>query len=53
MIEWAPQGQTVSQRYYLQVLAVLRERVRRKRPELWKNDSCIKTMRRLKMPYLL
>ncbi|KAL4089073.1 hypothetical protein QTP88_024146 [Uroleucon formosanum] len=39
MTEWVPQGQTVNQHYYLQVLTTLRERVRRKRPELWENDS--------------
>jgi hypothetical protein len=41
MTEWIPQGQTVNQHYYLQVLTTLRERVRRKRPELWENDSWI------------
>ncbi|KAL4149713.1 hypothetical protein QTP88_003590 [Uroleucon formosanum] len=41
MTEWVPQGQTVNQHYYLQVLTTLRERVRRKRPELWENDSWI------------
>ncbi|KAL4098417.1 hypothetical protein QTP88_023036 [Uroleucon formosanum] len=39
MTKWVPQGQTVNQHYYLQVLTTLRERVRRKRPELWENDS--------------
>ncbi|KAL4131067.1 hypothetical protein QTP88_008418 [Uroleucon formosanum] len=41
MTEWVPQGQIVNQHYYLQVLTTLRERVRRKRPELWENDSWI------------
>ena len=41
MTEWVPEGQTVSQTYYLKVLATLRERVRKKRPELWKNKSWI------------
>ncbi|KAJ8939658.1 hypothetical protein NQ318_002148 [Aromia moschata] len=36
MTEWVPEGQTVNQTYYLKVLATLRERVRKKRPELWK-----------------
>ncbi|VVC37345.1 Hypothetical protein CINCED_3A023298 [Cinara cedri] len=35
------QGQTVHQIYYLSVLATLREKVRKKRPELWKNNSWI------------
>jgi histone-lysine N-methyltransferase SETMAR len=37
MAEWIPSGQTVNQQCYLEVLMKLRERVRRKRPELWKN----------------
>ena len=37
MAEWVPSGQTVSQQYYIAVLTKLRERVRRKRPELWRN----------------
>jgi len=41
MTEWVPEGQTVNQTYYLTVLATLRERVRKKRPELWKNKSWI------------
>jgi hypothetical protein len=41
MIEWVPEGQTVNQKYYLEVLTKLRERVRKKRPELWKNKSWI------------
>ncbi|VVC33870.1 Transposase, type 1 [Cinara cedri] len=39
MTEWVPEGQTVNQIYYLSVLATLRERIRKKRPELWKNNS--------------
>jgi len=35
------QRQTVNQHYYLQVLTTLGERIRRKRPELWENDSWI------------
>jgi hypothetical protein len=34
MIEWVPEGQTVNQSYDLEVLTKLRERVRKKRPEL-------------------
>ena len=37
MAEWIPSGQTVNQRYYTEVLTKLRERVRRKLPELWRN----------------
>ena len=41
MTEWVTEGQTVNQTYYLSVLATLRERVHKKRPELWKNNSWI------------
>lgn len=41
MTEWVPEGQTVNQTYYLQVLATLRERVRRRRPQLWEDKSWI------------
>ena len=34
MAEWVPTGQMVNQQYYIEVLTKLRERVRRKRPEL-------------------
>ena len=37
MAEWVPSGQTVNQQYYIEVLTKLREHVRRKRPELWRN----------------
>jgi hypothetical protein len=37
MTEWVPRGQTVNQQYYFEVLTKLRERVRSKRPELWRN----------------
>jgi len=37
MAEWVPSGQTVNQQYYIEVLTKLRECVRRKRPELWRN----------------
>jgi len=35
--ELGPSGQTVNQQYYIEVLTKSRERVRRKRPELWIN----------------
>ncbi|GFW19152.1 putative DD41D transposase [Trichonephila clavipes] len=38
MTEWVREGQTVNQTYYLSVLVTLRERVHKKRPELWKNN---------------
>jgi hypothetical protein len=41
MIEWVPEGQTVNQKYYLEVLTKLRERVWKKRPKLWKKKSWI------------
>ncbi|KAL4112100.1 hypothetical protein QTP88_015948 [Uroleucon formosanum] len=36
-VEWVPSGQTVNQYYCKEVLIKLRERVRKKRPDLWKN----------------
>jgi len=39
--ERVPRGQAVNRYYYPQVLTTFRERVRRKRRELWKNDSWI------------
>ena len=36
-IDWVPEGQTVNQAYYKNVLTTLRERVRRRRPDMWKN----------------
>jgi len=38
---FVPTGQTVNQVYYLEVLELLREKVRRKRPELFANNSWI------------
>nr|APL98288.1 putative DD34D transposase [Bactrocera tryoni] len=39
--EFVPEGQTVNKEFYLAVLRRLRENIRRKRPELWKNNSWI------------
>jgi len=39
--DWVPEGQTVNQVYYKNVLTTLRERVRRRRPDTWKNASRI------------
>ena len=39
--DWVPEGQTVNQVYYKNVLTTLRERVRRRRPDMWKNASWI------------
>lgn len=39
--EFLPEGQTVNKEYYLGVMRRLRESVRLKRPELWKNQSWI------------
>jgi hypothetical protein len=37
--EFLRQGQTVNRWYYLEVLKRLRANVRRKRPQLWRNNS--------------
>ncbi|CAK9827766.1 Mariner Mos1 transposase [Anthophora retusa] len=37
--EFLPPGLTVNKEYYVSVLKRLRENVRRKRPELWRNNS--------------
>jgi len=39
--EFVPTGQTVNHVYYLEVLKRLREKLRRKRPELFANNSLI------------
>ena len=39
--EFLPQGRTVNKEYYLEVMRRLREAIREKRPELWKNNSWI------------
>ena len=40
-IDWVPEGQTVNKVYYKNVLTTLRERVRRRRTDMWKNASWI------------
>ena len=40
-LHWVPEDQTINQHYYLEVLAQLRERIRKKGPELWKNKSWV------------
>jgi hypothetical protein len=40
-IEWVPEGQTVNQKYYLEVVTKFRERVGKKRPEFWQKKSWI------------
>jgi histone-lysine N-methyltransferase SETMAR len=37
--EFVPPGQTVEHNFYLEVLKRLREQVRRKRPERWRNED--------------
>jgi [histone H3]-lysine36 N-dimethyltransferase SETMAR len=37
--EYAPPGQAVTKEYYVSVLRRLRDAVRRKRPDLWRNDD--------------
>lgn len=39
--EWIYRRQTINKHYYPQVLTTLRERIRRKQPDLWENDLCI------------
>jgi len=40
-LDWVLEGQTVNQVYYKEVLTNLHEWVRRRRPEMWKNDSWV------------
>ncbi|GFV15654.1 mariner Mos1 transposase [Trichonephila clavipes] len=40
-LHWVPEGQTINQHYYLEVLGNLRERIRKNRPEMWKEKSWI------------
>ena len=42
--EFVPNGQTLNQVYCLEVMERLREKVRRKRPEPFDNNSWISTM---------
>jgi len=37
--EFVPRGQMVNKQFYQEVLACLRDAVRRKRPELWENQT--------------
>lgn len=39
--EFLPEGETVNKEYYLSVMRRLREQIRRKRPDLWKENSWI------------
>ena len=40
-IDWVPEGQTVNQVYYKNIFKTLRERVHRRKLNLWKNASWI------------
>jgi len=40
-VDWVPEGQTVNQVYYKEFMTNLRDRMRRKRPEMWKNGSWV------------
>jgi hypothetical protein len=40
-VDLVPEVQSINQFYYKEVLTKLRERVRRRRPEMWKNGSCV------------
>ena len=37
--EYLPEGSTVNETYYIEVLKHLRDAIRRKRPELWRSDD--------------
>lgn len=38
IIEYVSEGQTIIQKYYIEVLIKFRERLKKKRPDLWKNN---------------
>ena len=38
LYEFLPQGQTVNKEYYLEVIQRLREAVRKKRPDAWREN---------------
>ena len=40
-VDWVPEGHTVNQVYYKEVSTNFRERVRRRRPEIWKDGSYV------------
>ena len=40
-MDWVPEGQTVNQVYYKEVLTKLREKVRSRKTEMWKNGSWV------------
>ena len=40
-MDWVPEGQTVNQVYYKEVLTNLHKQVRRRRPEMWKFGSWV------------
>jgi len=40
-VDWVPEVQTVNQVYYKEVLTNLRERVKRRKPEMWENGSWV------------
>ena len=42
--EFVPPGQTVNAAFYVEVLKRLRENVRRKRPDQWRNNTWLSTM---------
>jgi hypothetical protein len=43
-MDWMPEGQTVNQIYYKEVVTTLHEWMRR-RPEMWKNSSWVLNQR--------